>query len=204
MPELMLVNPRKRRRKRRVTRKRAVARRRPVRRRRYPTRKRRRRNPIARRDLVSTLMKTGQEGVIGSLGAIGGGMIAQYIPIPENLKMGNMGAIVNALIGIGGGMLVGKLMRKKRLGDQMAVGAVTVALHSTMKNMIQTALPNINLGGYAEDLIGQNEGLLGMGYYDGGLNPNTIGAYGMGYYDAAPVSNNPYAGGYDNVDDIPF
>lgn len=189
MSALMLVNPRKRRKsKKRKSRSRV----RTVTRYRSRPKKRirRRRNPIGLRGMPATIMRAGQNGAIGSLGAIAGTIVGNMLPLPDQFKEGNMALIIDALIGITTGVLVGNFTNRK-VGEHMAQGAVTVALHGTMKNIIGQFVPGLDLSGYDNGLLGDD--LLaydydnGMSAYDDGLaysgagmtNPsnNDFGAY---------------------------
>ncbi len=176
MSHLMLVNPRKRRKTRRK--KRAVSRRRTsVTRYRPKRRVRRRRNPI-RKGMMDNIFESFKDGAIGSVGGIAASVVGGALPIPENFKTGNMAPVVQALIGIGTGALVGNFMNKK-VGEKMATGAVTIALHGTFKNLVGQFAPNLTLGDY-------DDGLLGA--YDDGL----LGAYDtddLGYYGAGAVAD---------------
>lgn len=74
-------------------------------------------------------------------------------------------------MGIGLGMLVSKIGKNKKLGEQLAGGAVTVALYNAGKQMIG---PSLGLSGYDDGLLGWDDGLLG-------------------YYNAAPTSGGDMA-----------
>jgi len=168
MAVLMLVNPRKRRK----TKRKSSARSKSGTVVRYRTRKtkkriRRRRNPIGMRGVQASVMNAVKNGAIGSVGAIAGTVVGNLLPLPETLKAGNMGLVIDALIGIGTGMLVGNFTNKK-IGESMAQGAVTVALHGTMKNIISQAIPALNLAGFDDGLLGDyDDGLLAYDYDDG-------------------------------------
>lgn len=175
----MLVNPKRRRKSKRKSRSktRTITR--------YRTRKpkrriRRRRNPIGGRGMAAKTMTAFQDGAVGSLGAIAGTIVAGYIPIPDQFKAGNMGIVIQALIGIGVGVTVGNFSRNKKLGMDMAKGSVTVALHDTMKTLLGQALPNMNMGGY---------GMLGMDEYVS-MNEYVSDMSGMGYAGAGVTAGN--------------
>lgn len=166
MAQLMLVNPKKRRKSRK-----AKARRRsPSRALASVTRKtirRYRRNPIKKNDMVQTF--TG--GAIGAAGALAVDVAMAKLPIPANLTTGNLAPITKGFVGIGLGMLVSKVGKNKKLGEQLAGGAVTVALYNAGRQMIG---PSLGLAGYDDGLLGWDDGLLG-------------------YYNAAPTSGGDYA-----------
>lgn len=171
MAQLMLVNPRKRRKARKTK-----ARSSPVRalstsvRRRF---KRYRRNPIK----TTGMMQTFQGGAIGAAGALAVDVAMTKLPLPANLTTGTLAPITKGMVGIGLGMLVAKVGKNKKLGEQLAAGAVTVALYNAGKQMIG---PSLGLSGWDDGLLGWDDGLLG---YDDDL----------GYYNAAPTSGGDYA-----------
>ncbi len=148
MPALALVNPRKRktRRRRKASTKRVATRRRRAS---YPAKRRvrrYRRNPIGGRT-GNIVINSFKDGFVGSLGAVAGSIALGALPLPDHLKDGIMGAFVRAGVGVGTGLLVSKFANRK-LGEQMGRGAVTVALHDVVKEQIQTMLPNVNMGEY--------------------------------------------------------
>lgn len=135
MAQLLLANPRKRRTKRRT----------PAR----STRRRYRRNPIQTKGLMDTV----QKGAIGAAGALAVDIAMARLPIPANFAAGPLAPATRGLIGVGLGMLVSKFTRKKRLGEQLADGAVTVALYGVGKSMVGAQM-------------GLSGDLLGDAYYD--------------------------------------
>ncbi len=157
----LLVNPRKRR----VTRKKST-RKAPARRKRTSavatvrtvSRRKYRRNPSARANIVSTV----KEGAIGAAGAIASEFVMSKLPLPDNMKTGQMQPIVSALVSVGVGMAVTKFGKKKGIGMAMAQGGVTVALHQTMRGFVSAPLGLDNsLAYYGDDFEDMNEG---MGY----------------------------------------
>lgn len=181
MASLMLVNPRKRR-KTSVTRRRRknpVAanprRRRSVRR--VSTRPvrhhRRRRNPISTRGIMGQIMPA----ATAAFGALGLDMLWGYAPIPEALKTGPMRYLAKAAGAVGLGMLAGMVV-KKSTADQMSMGALTVVLHSAMRDGMSSYMPNIALGEY----MSPQESL---GYWGSAYNPAYTGN-GVGEYLPSP------------------
>lgn len=164
MAQLMLVNPRKRR----TTRKRRAPRRAPSRRLATTvTRKTYRRNPIKRKGIMTTFTN----GATGAAGALAVDLAMSKLPIPANLNTGALAPVTRGLVGIGLGMLVAKFGKNKKLGEQLADGAVTVALYNTGKTMFGAQL------GLADgELLGADSLL----YYGDESD-------GMDYYSAAPA-----------------
>lgn len=187
MAKLMIVNPKKRRKaKRKTGPKKAVARRRVSR---APAKRRvrRRRNPAAR-GYTGKIITSFQDGAVGSLGAIAGTLAGNFLPLPDQLKTGNMAVIIQALIGVSVGITVGNVAKNKKLGMDMAKGSVTVALHDTMKNLLKQAMPTLQLDGYGDGLLGMDEYVLSeyvkgndLGYMSPAMN---AGGSGGGYENA--------------------
>lgn len=188
MASLMLVNPKKRRKSkaRRKSSSRSKTRTVVKYRSRKRSVKRRRRNPIRSKALMNTATNALKDGAAGSLGAIAGTLAASYLPIPEQYKTGPMGAVIQALIGIGVGVAVGKVAKNKKLGADMARGSVAVALHDTFKGLISQAVPQLNLKGFDDD------GLLGMDEYvmNEYVGPSAGVLNGMGYAGAGTSAGN--------------
>ena len=141
MAQLLLANPRKRRTVRRKSARRSLS----------TLRRRTRRNPSPR-----GIAKTFTKSAIGAGGALAVDVLMSKLPIPANLQTGLLAPITRGLVGIGLGMLVAKVAKKRELGEQLADGAVTVALYGAGKTMIG---PSIGLSG----------DLLGNAYYDVGM-----------------------------------
>ncbi|PCI44004.1 MAG: hypothetical protein COB41_05565 [Proteobacteria bacterium] len=131
MAQLMLVNPKKRtKKKKRLSSVTKVT-------------KRYRRNPVDK----AAIGKTAMAGGVGAAGALAVDVAMAKLPIPENLKTGSMAPVARGLVGIGLGMLVSKF-GKKSLGQQVAQGAMTVALYSAGKNALG---PSLGLSAYDYD-----------------------------------------------------
>lgn len=162
MNEILLVNPRRRRKGRkskargRVRLKRHASRRRRVHRvkaRRY------KRNPSGRsfslRSIGSAIVPTVKAGAMGAVGALANdaliGQVSKLSFLPDVLKSGygrhalKIGSAV-AVGAIGGMVLKGK-------GQALAVGAATVAMHDLLKEVIFANLPSVGayLGDYTAD-----------------------------------------------------
>jgi len=165
MAELMLINPRKRRatKKRRTVKRRSTT----AARRRVSTNMRRRRRNPARRGKMN-IMGTVMPAATAASGALALDVVWGYAPIPENLKNGPLRHVVKAAGAIGLGMLAGMVV-KKDTADRFATGALTVTIHSAMREMVAKAAPNVRLGDADE--------FDDMGYYGSGVDPDDLGAY---------------------------
>ena len=175
MAKITVANPSRSPAKRRTARK--AKRRSPSRSRSVAVRKssapvRRRKNPARRR---TGIMQQVQTSAVGAGGALAVDIAMQKLPfIPANLRTGPMAAATKGAVSVGIGMLVGKFMKNKRLGEQLASGGMTVALYDAAKGMIG---PSLGLGEY--------DALLGLGDYSellgySSMNTGTTYDAGMG------------------------
>lgn len=173
MPELMLINPRKRRKRRKMTakqrqyfgkrRKRTRARSRsvapfsgvsmnPKRRRRrsrsrgrtFSAARRYKRNPI-KFSPMQFVQSTLMPSAIGAGGALGLDLLMGFLPLPAAMKTGPMRPVIKLAGAVGIGMLAG-MLTNRRTAEQITAGAVTVVLYDTLKGFAQKAMPNLVLG----------------------------------------------------------
>lgn len=166
MNEILLVNPRRRRRKggkRRKGRarlKRHVSRRRSVRRvkaRRY------KRNPtgLSVRGITGSIVPTVKAGAMGAVGALANdalfGQLGRFLPAMLTSGYGRHAAKIGSAVLVG---TVGNFVLRGK-GRDLAVGAATVAIHGLLKEVVATNLPAVApyLGDY-EDVSGYNPGML--------------------------------------------
>ncbi len=116
-------------------------RRRPVRAR---SRRRYRRNPTMRGMINQLVIPAAQAGG----GALLLDVLWGFVPIPAEIKTGPMRHVAKGLGAIVLGNLVG-MMGGKRMGDTMALGALTVTFHAAFREMTAQFMPQINLGYYS-------------------------------------------------------
>ena len=177
MAQLMLVNPRKRRR-RKTTKRRATALSRVTRR--SPVQRRRRRNPIGGKLSVKNVMKN---TVMPSMTAAGGALALDVawgsLPIPLGLKTGPLRHLVKGAGAIGMGMLAAMFTRPET-AKLVATGAMTVVMHGAGRELIGRMAPNIPLGMYEESdpFTMDALDLEGMGYAGAGYTG--VDEMGMG------------------------
>lgn len=158
--ELLLVNPRKRRKstkkRRKATKKRSISRavaRKTTKRRTY------RRNPISRKGIMESVMPAAQ----GALGATLLDLAMGYLPIPETVKAGPMRHVVKGVAAIGLGILAKNIV-KGQTAANLANGALTVIMHDAIKE--QGTKMGLPLAGYDE-----------IGYYNPAMVEGDMGAY---------------------------
>lgn len=213
--ELLLINPRRRRRKttrhrRRNPNGRARAARRtvaratsartgltrranPVRRRpsyrRRPTRRRitRRyaRNP-ARMTMRGVMNSTVIPAFQAGAGALALDILWGYVPVPIEWKTGNLRHVVKG----GGAIVLGMLAQQflgARIGNNIALGALTVTFHDAMRDMVAQFAPQIPLGWVSPAVNAGNYGGPQTYNYPGG-DPMLQGMNGLGYYVGSPGS----------------
>lgn len=187
MASLMLVNPARRpsrrrktaakRRTRRASPRRALAAVRTTARRSI---RRYRRNPIKMGGIGGQFV----DGAIGAGGALMVEVAMQKLPIPAALTANPMlKAATKGLVAVGLGMGVAKLAKKRKLGEQLAGGGVTIALYDAFKGMVG---PSLGLAG-DDGLLGWDDGLLGYQDFNDG----------MGWNSPAPTSDWDGMNGYD-------
>lgn len=170
MAELMLINPRKRRRKVKSVRKKrhkkhrmsalqrkyfgkrkqkrspvVMAKKSRKRRRKYAVsvkRSRRyRRNPSGGKFNVKGFMQhTLMPSAIGAAGAIGIDIVMGFLPIPPQFKSGPMRTVVK-IAGAGLFGVIAANFMKRETANQIAAGAITVALYDTFKSSVMQMLP---------------------------------------------------------------
>lgn len=178
MAELLLVNPRKRKKARKSPARKSVARRVVSAGRGSVAKVSRRykRNPIASRGAANNAMEQFKAGAIGAAGALAVDVAMQKLPIPANLKTGAAAPIVKGLVGIGIGMLVAKVGKNRDLGKKLAQGAVTVSLYAAGKEMLKGPL---GLSGEYDSELGSD--FDDLGYYEmDGADSEELGAYDLG------------------------
>lgn len=172
MAQLMLINPKRRTRKKTASRKRRTVRRNPVAA--NPRRRRRsvalaarravrrvRRNPSARA-LGGGVMNDVMNAAIGAGGAIGVNMIYDMLPLPLSMKSGMAQTVGKAATAIALG-IVGKKVLGRAAG-QMAAGALTVIAYDAIKGFMPAP------------------GVAGLGYMNPGINAGYLPQQGMGEY----------------------
>ena len=199
MSEVLLVNPRRRRkhkarrRKHNPRRRKHTAHRRKnpmfrVHRRKHRTH-RRRRNPIAGLggSFTSNLTAQVKSGLVGALGALGldlaWGYGSKYLPasVSAPATPGNpnyFGLLAKAVGAVAIGMLGGKVLKGK--GAALATGAMTVVLHDTLKGTLQAAMPSLPLGAYVgtSPIVAYGAPAVGAG---GQMGAQNLGAYPQNY-----------------------
>lgn len=177
--ELLLINPRKRRRSTKAKRKTSPKRRRitkRVKRRTY------RRNPSGTIKFMGMIAPAFQ----GAAGGVLNDLMFGFVPLPSMLKTGPMRHVVKAA----GAVLIGTLaanFTKGAMAKNMATGAMTVAFHGMLREFTQN-IPGLQFGQYEE-----------LAYYSPGeiMNEGNMGAYvdELGYGEA-DVSEGAYAVDY--------
>lgn len=169
--QIMLINPRRRRKHKKVRatsrrRKRRVLKARKTRRHRRhsitvrsnPIFKRRRRsgrrsggssNPLSNPMgyVKNTIIPAG----IGAAGALGLDVLLGVLPIPVALQSPTLRPVLRIAGAIGLGYLA-SMVAGKSIGEQVTAGAITVTLYDVLKGVVQQAVPSIPLSGYDYDL----------------------------------------------------
>lgn len=189
MNEILLVNPRRRRKGRktrsrkrgRVRLKRSSARRRVrVRARRY------KRNPsgggFSLRSIGGQVLPTVKSGALGAVGALANdallGFGGKYLPDMLRTGYARHATKIASAVVVGA---VGNMVARGK-GRDLAVGAATVAIHGLLREVVSTNFPGIALGDY-EDVGAYNPGQLvdeSVGAYMPGM-VGDVGEYVPGF-----------------------
>jgi hypothetical protein len=192
--EILLVNPRRRR-------KTTAKRRAPTRRKRRAApkaaKRRVRRNPAPRvtrrRRVKRNLIPRGRLGADlqtafgGALGGLGLSVALGFLPIPVNLKAGPLGYLTKGALAFGIGF-VGRNFMRASTAQRMTEGALTVVMYEALRDTVAQFAPQIPLGMYMDPP--------GLGYYGSGWNPGADD--GMGMY-LPNFSSVPNADTFDGV-----
>lgn len=104
-----------------------------------------RRNPSMRASREKLMHLLGPAVGIG-LGAIGSEILVGYLPLPAHLKTGPMLYVTKGAVGVAAGLLVGSMLKQKRLGKYIAAGAVAIAVHDGVKSLIIKNMPSVKFG----------------------------------------------------------
>jgi len=107
-------------------------------------------------------------------GAVGSELIMGYLPLPAQLKQGAMRHITKGAVGIGAGMILAKGLKQRRLGNAFALGAVVIAAHDWIKEILVARMPALKFGAYVPTMPG-------LGY----TSPGQVMALGE-YVNTAP------------------
>lgn len=176
MAELLMVNPRKRRRKSSTRR-----------RRRNPTTslqanpRRRRRNPIDGRGMKNIMNQVTTAAIMASGGVVTD-MITAKLPLPADMKTGNMAPLARAGVAVGLGIVLDKGLKQRKIATDVTQGALVVIAHDFITKQFGQRLglsayeemsAYEELGDYSDLLLetdiagmGDND-LLGIGYDEG-------------------------------------
>ena len=194
MSELLLINPRRKRRAGAKRRTRTTKmRRNPIRRHRRrvtrlrdsPKRHRRvsrmRHNPIIRRrkrgssrggsmNMGGFLKHTLMPSAIGAGGALGVDLLLGFAApmLPAMLTTPAIKPFVRLAAAIGLGLVAGKV-GGRAMGEKVTAGAVTVIVYDTVKGFLQTAMPTLPLSGM--------DAYPNLEYYNAGTNVGAMGMY---------------------------
>lgn len=132
----------------------------------------RRPNPIS--FLTNTLMPS----VVGGAGALALDVAIGALPLPPALKTGPMAPLVKVAGAVGLGMLASKMVNR-RIGEQIAAGALTVQVYNFAKAQLiklgAGKIPGLSMypDGYMGEYVSGSE-MPSLGYTDSGMQ---VGEY---------------------------
>ena len=110
--------------------------------------RRRRRNPRARFNVQQMVNQLVIPAATAGGGAVLLDVLWGFVPLPPEVKTGPMRHVAKGLGAIVLGQLVG-MVGTKRMGDTMALGALTVTFHAAFREMTAQFMPQIPLGYYS-------------------------------------------------------
>lgn len=100
---------------------------------------RRRRNPTGG-GFLGNLTRPLMPAVVGAGGAFATDAAFAYLPLPMQLKTGNLAIVSKAVLAVALGMVVSRFMNR-RIGEQMTAGALTVQAHQALSPFVAGVLP---------------------------------------------------------------
>ena len=124
--------------------------------------RRRRRNPRARFNVQQMVNQLVIPAATAGGGAVLLDVLWGFVPLPPEVKTGPMRHVAKGLGAIVLGQLVG-MVGTKRMGDTMALGALTVTFHAAFREMTAQFMPQIPLGYYSPGPVAGHDPQLG--YY---------------------------------------
>lgn len=139
------------------------------------------------RNLINGLVMPAATAAAGALAV---DVAYGFLPVPDSIKSGPLRYVAKGAGAVLMGVLVGKVNRK--LGDAVAMGGLTVTLHSAMRDMLARFAPGVALGAYASDMAaigwdGDDSSFAGFGYQDPdglGYQVNELSGVSEDYTDA--------------------
>lgn len=142
----------------------------------------RRSNPSAR-GLMGVVGGISMQALQGAGGALAINTALNYMPfLPAALSSGNGKYLARAGLAVAVGVFGGKVL-PGRLAHNMAVGAMTVALHDLLLGLASDAMPTMKLGD-----VGDYD--TGVSAYVTGQQFAGIGNMGAGQYDVYDTAGN--------------
>lgn len=139
---------------------------------------------------IDFMLNTLTPSLVGGAGALGLDVVMGVLPIPDTLKNGPMAPLVKVAGAIGLGMIASKVVNR-RVGEQVAAGAITVQVYNFAKAMLIKVgggkIPGLSMypDGYLGEYVSGNE-MPALGYRDSGMNvgeyDNSMSGYESGVY----------------------
>lgn len=127
---------------------------------------------------INFLTNTAVPAAIGAGGALVLDVAFGFLPLPAQLKTGPMAPLVKVAGAVGMGMLASKMVNR-RVGEQLAAGALTVQIYNFAKGMLVKVgggkIPGLSMypDGYMGEYVSGDE-VPAIGYTDSGMQ---VGEY---------------------------
>lgn len=139
---------------------------------------------------IDFALNTLTPSLVGGAGALGLDVVMGMLPIPDTLKNGPMAPLVKVAGAIGLGMIASKVVNR-RVGEQVAAGAITVQVYNFAKAMLIKVgggkIPGLSM--YPDGYLGEyvsGEEMPSLGYRDSGMQvgeyDNSMSGYESGVY----------------------
>ena len=112
-------------------------------------------------NIRSTIKTLVMPAATAGAGALVLDMLWGYVPIPDQIKSGPMRHVAKGLGAVVLGAIVGKVANR-RMGDTMALGALTVTFHAAFRELTAQYAPGLTLGYYSAGANAGYDPQLGM------------------------------------------
>lgn len=127
----------------------------------YHHRKKRRRNPLGVRG--GDVMQSVMAAILAAVGSVGLDVAWGNLPIPAELKAGNLQFVVKGLGAVALGAGAHKMGASRRTAELFTLGALAVMFAGAGRNLMRQYFPSISLGYYSPGyIVTDNNGNMGQ------------------------------------------
>lgn len=144
-----------------------------------PKARRFRRNPSGRKMLGGLGTMLIPAAGVGA-GAVGAEILMGYLPIPASWKSGVMRQVTKGAVGLAAGWAISHFLKQKKLGFYVMAGAVVIAVHDGIKELITARTPTIGArGAFGQYVLPMRSQFAGAGRGMGYVNPAMTRSFGQ-------------------------